>query len=42
MSLFETVVSMLVDGIDLPPKYKNHPLHGDYEGWMDCHIDLFK
>ena len=22
----------------LPEKYKNHPLHGNYEGWNDCHI----
>lgn len=37
-SLFEDVVSILSDGKELPPQYKNHPLHGDYEGWMDCHI----
>ena len=32
-SLFEEVVSLLSE-----VKYKNPPLHGDYEGWMDCHI----
>ena len=37
-SLFEDVVSILMRGEKLPEKYKNHPLHGDYEGWNDCHI----
>ena len=37
-SLFEEVVSLLSEGKELPLKYKNPPLHGDYEGWMDCHI----
>ena len=37
-SLLEEVVSILMKGEKLPAKYKNHPLHGNYEGWMDCHI----
>ena len=26
-------------GEPLPPKYKDHPLHGEYEGHRDCHIN---
>lgn len=37
-TLFEEVVSILLRGESLPAKYKNHPLHGNYEGWNDCHI----
>lgn len=37
-SLFEEVVAVLMKGDKLPGKYKNHPLHGNYEGWNDCHI----
>ncbi len=37
-SLFEEVVSILMKGEELPKKFKNHPLHGNYEGWNDCHI----
>lgn len=39
-SLFEEVVAVLMKGDKLPEKYKNHPLHGNYEGWNDCHILL--
>ena len=28
----------LLRGEPLPAKYKNHPLHGNYEGWDACHI----
>lgn len=29
---------MLANGKTLPPKYKNHPLKGNYMGYYDCHI----
>ena len=32
------VVSMLERGIPLPAKYRDHPLHGEWEGSRDCHI----
>ena len=38
MSLFKEVVNMLLDGKPLPPKYRDHPLHGDKRGYRDCHI----
>jgi mRNA interferase YafQ len=28
----------LVAGEPLPEKYKDHSLHGNYEGTRDCHI----
>ena len=38
MTLFRDVVEMLLDGIHLPAKYCDHPLHGDKRGYRDCHI----
>ena len=38
MALFQEVVDLLVKGITLPAKYQNHPLTGNYKGWMECHI----
>ena len=32
------VVRMLANDIPLPPKYRDHPLHGELEGSRDCHI----
>lgn len=33
------VIDILKEGRELPPEYKDHPLHGDYEGHRDCHIE---
>jgi len=38
MNLFRDVVGMLLDGKLLPPKYRDHPLHGRRRGYRDCHI----
>ncbi len=35
---FQTVVNTLRNDIPLPAKYRDHPLHGQYEGSRDCHI----
>lgn len=35
---FQTVVSMLACGEDLPPSYRDHALSGDYAGFRECHI----
>jgi mRNA interferase YafQ len=32
------VMGLLTGEIPLPPKHKNHPLHGEWEGSFDCHI----
>ncbi|MDO5352686.1 MAG: type II toxin-antitoxin system mRNA interferase toxin, RelE/StbE family [Succinatimonas sp.] len=29
---------MLVKGTNLPTKYKDHYLQGNYKGYRDCHI----
>ena len=35
---FDRVKYMLANDIPLPPRYRDHPLHGQYEGSRDCHI----
>ena len=32
------VIDMIVDEKPLPPKYQDHPIHGEWEGSRDCHI----
>ena len=34
----ERVVNVLARDMPLPPKYRDHPLHGDWEGSRECHI----
>lgn len=34
-----TVVEMLANDIALPDKFRNHLLHGDYDGYWECHIN---
>ena len=38
MTVFKEVVDMLLDGVALPEKYRDHPLRGDMRGYRDCHI----
>jgi len=33
------IMTMLIKEQPLPPKYENHPLHGEYKGWWECHIE---
>ncbi len=35
---FDTVKDMIANDIPLPPKYKDHPLHHNWEGSRECHI----
>ncbi len=35
----EQVLSVLIDGKPLDPKYKDHPLKGEFKGRRECHID---
>jgi mRNA interferase YafQ len=30
---------MLINEQPLLPKYENHPLHGEYKGWWECHVE---
>ena len=32
------VMQMIINEQPLPPEYCNHPLHGEWEGSYDCHI----
>jgi len=34
----EIVISLLVEGLPLPEKYKPHPLRGKYKNYMECHL----
>jgi mRNA interferase YafQ len=31
-------MKMIINEQPLPPERHNHPLHGDYEGMLECHI----
>jgi mRNA interferase YafQ len=34
----ETVLELLVADAPLPPRYRDHPLSGDWSGFRDCHV----
>lgn len=34
----DLVVDQLASGKVLPPHYRDHPLHGAFEGMRECHI----
>ena len=36
--LLETVLNLVCTKQALPPKYRDHPLSGNYEGHRECHI----
>lgn len=38
LSLLGVVVDCLAEGKTLSPKYKDHPLSGEYAGCRECHI----
>ena len=38
MQLFKNVVSKLANGDKLESRYSDHPLHGNWEGFRECHI----
>lgn len=35
----KTVLDLLIAGDELPAKYKDHPLRGNFAGTRDCHIE---
>ena len=37
-SLLNEIIGKLLDGKPLPEKNHDHQLHGDYEGYRECHI----
>lgn len=32
------IIYKLASNVSLEPKYKNHPLSGDWNGYWECHI----
>ena len=38
ISLLKDIVTKLANGESLDPKYKDHPLTGDWVGHRECHI----
>lgn len=38
ISLMENVVDMLLQGLPLDEKYRDHELKGKYKGFRECHI----
>ncbi|MBR0204556.1 MAG: type II toxin-antitoxin system YafQ family toxin [Synergistaceae bacterium] len=32
-------VNILLSGTPLPPVYEDHPLHGKFKGFRECHIE---
>ena len=39
MKLLKEVIDILSNGDQLPGKYLDHPLFGDYKGSRECHIE---
>ena len=39
MNLLKEVIDILANGEQLPQKYFDHPLSGDYRGSRECHIE---
>lgn len=37
-NIFVEAISILAETGTLPKKYNPHPLHGNYEGCMECHL----
>lgn len=35
----EDVLTLLAQGLTLPPQYKTHKLIGNYNGCLECHIE---
>jgi mRNA interferase YafQ len=35
----QEIMSLLINEQPLLPKHENHPLHGNYEGKWECHVE---
>jgi len=33
------IMGLLLNEQPLLPKHENHPLHGNYKNWWECHIE---
>jgi mRNA interferase YafQ len=39
MTKLRAAILLLIDGSPLPPRYKDHPLAGEWKHFRDCHIE---
>jgi mRNA interferase YafQ len=39
LSLLDAVIEKLQNNETLDAKHRDHPLHGDYVGFRECHIE---
>lgn len=39
INILKSVVNMLANGEELPKKYSDHMLTGDYKGKRECHLE---
>ncbi len=33
------IIDLLIDGAELPQRYRDHPLRGNFAGSRDCHVE---
>jgi mRNA interferase YafQ len=39
MPKLENTIDLLLGGQPMPPKYRDHPLKGDWQGYRECHVE---
>lgn len=39
MDKLKTAITLLLNESELPPKYLDHSLKGDWKGWRDLHLE---
>ena len=39
MAKLRQTILMLIESSPLPPRYKDHPLSGEWKNFRDCHIE---
>jgi len=39
MAKLRELILLLSEGASLPPRYKDHPLRGNWQDYRDCHIE---
>ena len=39
MAKLREAILLLIEGSSLPPRYKDHPLGGEWKHFRDCHIE---
>jgi mRNA interferase YafQ len=39
MAKLRDVILLLIEGNPLPPRFRDHPLSGDWKRYRDCHIE---